>query len=91
MLSSFQCSLIRVTSGTAGPRFWKMSVDNFCSIYFEGVDVIKSTPGEVLCIYACRNRCGPGCVRSGLLTLRFLHTDSSTLFPHSIRILASQF
>lgn len=63
MLSSFQCSLIRVTSGTVGTHFWKISVDNFCSIYFEGVDVIKSAPGEVLWISACRNQCVLGCVR----------------------------
>lgn len=56
MPSSFQCSLIRVTSGTAGPRFWKIGVNNFCSIYFEGVDEIKGAPGEVL----WRNRCEPG-------------------------------
>lgn len=56
MPSSFQCSLIRVTSGTAGPCFWKIGVNNFCSIYFEGVDEIKGAPGEVL----WRNRCEPG-------------------------------
>lgn len=63
MPSSFHCSLIRVTSGTVRPRFWKISVDNFCSIYFEGVDVIKSTPGELLWADARRNWCAPGCVQ----------------------------
>lgn len=87
MLSSFQCSLIRVTSGTAGPRFWKISVDNFRSICFEGVDVIKSASGEGLWIYTCAGigvgRAVSGeCHRSGPLTLRFLHTDPSTLFPY---------
>ena len=55
MPSLFQCSLIRVSSRTVGPRFWKMSMDNFCSIYFEGVDVIKSAPREVLRRCVCRN------------------------------------
>lgn len=62
MPSSFQCSLIRVTPRRVGPRFWKISVDSFCSIYFEGVDAIKSALGEVLWIYACRNRCALGWV-----------------------------
>lgn len=82
--SSFQCSLIRVTSGTAGAHFWKISLDNSHSVCFEGVDVICMQES------VCAGLCLAGVTDQGCSPLCFLHADSSSLFPCWICILASQ-